>query len=61
VIAFVMPLILCVTVLASLSFGILAAYALVFAILSTFGRPAEAEPVRPRLVLMPTQHHASGD
>lgn len=56
-----MPLILCITVLASVSFGILAAYAVVFAILSTFGRPSQPEPVRPRLVLVPTQNHASGD
>ena len=56
-----MPLILCVTVLASVSFGVFAAYAVVFAILSTFGRPAQPEPVRTRLVLVPTQNHASGD
>lgn len=58
--SFVMPLILCVTVLASVSFGILAAYALVFAILSTFGPRSQPEPARPRLVLFPTQNHASG-
>jgi hypothetical protein len=57
----IMPLILCITVLASVSFGILAAYAVVFAILSTFGRPSQPEAVRPRLVLVPTQNHASGD
>jgi len=56
-----MPLILCITVLASVSFGILAAYAVVFAILSTFGRPSQPQAVRPRLVLVPTQNHASGD
>jgi hypothetical protein len=59
-----MPLILCVTVLASVSFGVLAAYAAVFAILSAFGDPAQrSQPVprRPRLVLVPTQNHASGD
>jgi hypothetical protein len=56
-----MPLILCFTVLASVSFGVLAAYALVFGILSTFGRAPKPEPVRPRLVLVPTQNHASGD
>jgi hypothetical protein len=63
VISFVMPLILCFTVLASVSFGVLAAYAMVFAILSTFGRPMRPEPapVRPRLMLVPTQNHASGD
>jgi len=58
-----MPLILCVTVIASVSLGILAAYIAVFGILSTFGEPQRPEPapVRPRLVLVPTQNHASGD
>lgn len=62
-ISLVMPLILCFTVLASVGFGVLAAYAMVFAILATFGRPARPEPLpaRPRLVLVPTQNHASGD
>jgi len=61
VISLFMPLILCFTVLASVSAGVLAAYAVVFGILSTFGRPMRPEPVRPRLVLVPTQNHASGD
>lgn len=58
-----MPLILLCTVVASVGFGILAAYAVVFAILSTFGRPNQPEPVpaRPRLVLIPTENHVSGD
>jgi len=56
-----MPIILCFTVLASVSLGVLAAYAAVFAILSAFGRPTQPEPVRARLVLVPTQNHASGD
>lgn len=56
-----MPIILCATVVASVSFGILAAYAVVFGILSAFGRPVRPEPARPRLVLVPTQNHASGD
>lgn len=56
-----MPFILCFTVLASVSVGVLAAYALIFGILATFGRPLRPEPVRPRLVLVPTQNHASGD
>jgi hypothetical protein len=58
-----MPLILCVTVIASVSLGILAAYIAVFGILSTFGQPQRPEtaPVRSRLVLVPTQNHASGD
>ena len=57
----IVPLILCFTVIASVSFGILAAYVVVFSILSTFRHPAKAEPARPRLVLVPTQTHASGD
>ena len=60
-ISLVMPIILCFTVLASVSFGVLAAYASVFAILSAFGRPTQPEPARARLVLVPTQNHASGD
>jgi len=58
-----MPIILCFTVIASVSLGVLAAYIAVFGILSTFGRPAQPEPApaRPRLMLVPTQHHASGD
>ena len=58
-----MPLILCVTVIASVSLGILAAYIAVFGILSMFGEPQcpELAPVRPRLVLVPMQNHASGD
>jgi hypothetical protein len=63
VISLVMPLVLCFTVLASVSFGVLAAYALVFGILATFGRPLKPEPapVRPRLMLVPSQNHAGGD
>lgn len=62
-IAFLMPVILCFTVIASVSLGVLAAYVAVFGILATFGRPARPEPVpaRPRLMLVPTQNHASGD
>jgi hypothetical protein len=58
-----MPLILCATVLASLSFGVLATYAVVFAILSAFGRTPQPQPVaaRPRLVLVTSENHASGD
>jgi hypothetical protein len=63
VISLLMPVILCFTVVASLSLGVFAAYIAVFGILSTFGQPARPEPVpaRPRLVLVPTQTHASGD
>jgi len=51
-----MPLILCFTVIASVSLGVLAAYIAVFGILSTFRHPAQPEPApaRPRLVLIPT-------
>jgi hypothetical protein len=60
-----MPLLLCLTVLASVSFGVLAAYAVVFGILSTlFGRTTpgpQPVPARPRLMLVPSQNHASGD
>jgi hypothetical protein len=56
-----MPLILCFTVVASVSFGILAAYVAVFSILAAFRHPAQSEPARARLVLVATQNHASGD
>lgn len=58
-----MPLILFCTVAASVGFGVLAAYAAVVGILHTFGRsPQPASiPIRPRLMLVPTQNHASGD
>ena len=56
-----MPCILCFTVIASVAFGVVAAYVSVFAIISAFGRPAQPESSRARLVLVPTQTHASGD
>jgi hypothetical protein len=58
-----MPVILLATIIASVSFGVLAAYAVVFGILATFGRPQRPHPAvaRPRLVLVPTQNHAGGD
>ena len=57
-----MPLILCFTVIASVGFGIVAAYVAVIGILHTFGRAPQPEPAsRPRMVLIPTQNHASGD
>jgi hypothetical protein len=62
VISLFMPLILCVTVVASVGIGVVAAYAAVIGILQACGRaaqrPAEAKV---RLVLVPTQNHASGD
>jgi hypothetical protein len=57
----IMPVILLATVAASVGIGVLAAYAAVIGILQTFGRAAQPEPARPRLVLVPTQNHASGD
>ena len=56
-----MPVIIFFTVIASVGFGILAAYAAVIGILYSFGRPSQPEPARPRLVLVPSQTHASGD
>lgn len=56
-----MPVILFVTVVTSVGFGVLAAYAAVIGILHTFGRAAQPEPARPRLILVPSQNHASGD
>jgi hypothetical protein len=63
VISFIMPVILFVTVIASVSLGVFAAYAAVICILNAFGRKSQpqSEAGRPRLVLVPTQHHASGD
>jgi hypothetical protein len=65
VISLFMPLILCVTVVVSVGIGVAAAYVAVIGILHAFGRvslqqqrPTEA---RPRLVLVPSQHPASGD
>ncbi len=55
-----MPFILCFTVVASVSLGVVAAYAAVFSILSAF-RSVQPEQARARLVLVPTQNHASGD
>jgi hypothetical protein len=57
------PVLLFVTVVASVSFGILAAYAAVFGILQTFGRASRPEPAsqRAHLVLVPSQSQASGD
>ena len=58
-----MPLILCVTVVASVGIGVIAAYAAVIGILQGCAHASQQAPVeaRPRLVLVPTQNHASGD
>ena len=63
VIALLMPLALFVTVVASVSLGVISAYLAIMAILLTFrpSRQLEAAVARPRLVLVPTQNHASGD
>jgi hypothetical protein len=63
VISLFMPLILCATVVVSVSIGVVAAYVAVIGILqacahASHPRLAEA---RPRLVLVPTPNHASGD
>jgi hypothetical protein len=60
VILLLMPVLLFVTVIASVSLGVFAAYAAVICILNAFGRASQPE-ARPRLVLVPTQNHASGD
>ena len=61
--ALFVPVVISFTVLASVAFGILAAYLVVTSILQTFGRTTQAanSPRPVRLVLVPTQHHASGD
>ena len=56
-----MLFVLCVTVIVSVGLGVLAAYAAVFSILRTFEPSSQPEPSRPRLVLVPSQTHASGD
>jgi hypothetical protein len=61
VISLFMPAIIFLTVVASVGFGVLAAYAAVIAILHAFGPASQPQPARPRLVLVPTQNHASGD
>jgi hypothetical protein len=61
VISYFMPIIIFVTVVASVGLGVLAAYAAVIGILHLFGPASHPEPSRPRLVLVPTQNHASGD
>ncbi len=63
VISYFMPLILCLTVVLSVGIGVLTAYAAVIGILQACGRASQMRPAeaRPRLVLVPTQNHASGD
>jgi hypothetical protein len=63
VISLFMPLILCATVVASVSIGVVAAYVTVIGILQACARASKATPIeaRPRLVLVPSQSHASGD
>ena len=58
-----MPLMLCITVVVSVGIGVLAAYVAVISILqacATVSQPRLVE-ARPRLVLVPTQNHVSGD
>jgi len=63
VISIFMPVILSLTVIASVGLGVFAAYAAVICVLNAFGPKSQqqSESGRPRLVLVPTQHHASGD
>jgi hypothetical protein len=64
VISLFMPLILCLTVVASVGIGVFSAYVVVFGILQACGRASQLQQpaqARPRLVLVPTQNHASGD
>jgi len=58
-----MPVILCLTVAVSVGVGVLAAYLLVIGILQACNRVSQLRPAqaRPRLVLVPSQNHASGD
>jgi hypothetical protein len=56
-----MPVVLCFTVFASVSFGILMAYVAVLGIFASLGRSSQPEPARPQLVLVPTHNPASGD
>ena len=56
-----MPVLLFATVVASVGFGVLAAYAAVIGILHTFGPGSQPQPSRRRLVLVPNENHASGD
>lgn len=63
-ISFLMPVALFLTVIASVGFGVLAAYAAVIGVLNAFGQSPRPQPVpisRPRLMLVPTQNHVSGD
>jgi hypothetical protein len=63
VISLFMPLILCLTVVVSVGVGVVTAYAAVIGILLACGHASQLRPaeVRPRLVLVPSQNHASGD
>ncbi len=56
-----MPLAIFLTIIASVGFGVLAAYITVIGILHAFGPAARPEPAPRRLILVPTQHQASGD
>ena len=56
-----MSVLLFATVIASVSLGVFAAYAAVICVLNAFGRKQQLQSGRARLVLVPTQNHASGD
>jgi hypothetical protein len=61
VISLCMPFVIFFTVLASVGFGVFAAYVAVIGILNAFGPASRPEPARPRLVLVPSPNQASGD
>ena len=58
-----MPLVLCATVIASVGLGVLFSYVAFMGILHAVGQKSQPEsaPQPARLVLVPTQNHASGD
>ena len=58
-----MPAVLFLTVIATVGLGVFTAYAAVIVILNAFGRNSLPQGAngRPRLMLVPTQNHASGD
>jgi hypothetical protein len=63
VISLFMPLILCATVVASVSVGVVTTYAVVIGILQVCAHASRPKVVeaRPRLVLVASQSQASGD
>ncbi len=57
-----MPVVLCVTVVLSVGIGVAAAYAAISTILFALAPSSRPRPTsRPRLILVTSQNHASGD